>query len=53
MGSNLATKTDIAAIRQELQQDRERSDDQMQELRGQMQELRGYIGGHLDGHPGD
>ncbi len=52
LGSNLATKTDIAAIRQELQQDRERSDDQMLELRGQMQELRGYIVGHLDGHPG-
>ena len=44
--SNLATKADIAAIRQELQQDRERSDDQMQELRG-------YIVGHLDGHAGD
>ena len=40
LGSNLATKAGIAAIRQELQQDRERSDDQMQELRG-------YIVGHL------
>lgn len=43
-GSNLATKEDIQAIQDELRQNRERSDDQMQELRG-------YIVDHLDGHP--
>ncbi len=42
-GSNLATKEDIQAIQDELRQNRERSDDQMQELRG-------YIVDHLDGH---
>ena len=45
-GSTLATKEDINAIREELREDRQRSD-------AQMEELRGYIVGHLDGHPGD
>jgi hypothetical protein len=45
LGTNLATKTDISDIRLELRQDRQRSE-------AQMEELRGYIVGHLDGHPG-
>ena len=43
-GSTLATKADINVIREELREDRQRSADRMEELRG-------YIVDHLDGHP--
>lgn len=50
LGSTLATKDDLAVIRQEIRQE-------MQEMRerseAQMQELRGYIVDHLDGHAND
>ena len=46
LGSTLATKDDLAAIRQEMREMRERSE-------AQMQELRGYIVDHLDGHAND
>ena len=42
-GARTATKEDVARVRQEIQQLRDSTD-------AQMQELRGYIIDHLDGH---
>ena len=54
LGSMMATEADVAGLRQEMREMRERSEAQMQELRerseAQMQELRGYLVDHLDGH---
>lgn len=49
-GARMATKEDVAVLRQELRQEirtlREHVD-------AQMAELRGYLIDHLDGHPVD
>ena len=45
-GRQMATREDLAAVRQELTNFRG-------EMQAQMQELRGYIVQHLDGHAPD
>ncbi len=45
-GARMATKEDVAVLRQEIQTLREHVD-------AQMAELRGYLIDHLDGHPVD
>lgn len=45
-GARMATKEDLAVLRQEIQTLREHVD-------AQMAELRGYFIDHLDGHPVD
>ena len=45
-GARMATKEDLAVLRQEIQSLREHVD-------AQMAELRGYLVDHLDGHPVD
>ena len=54
LGSMMATEADVAGLRQEIGEMRERSEAQMQELRerseAQMREFRGYLVDHLDGH---
>ena len=43
IGSMMATEADVAGLRQEMREMIERSE-------AQMQELRGYLVDHLDGH---
>ncbi len=43
LGSMMATEADVAGLRQEMREMLERSE-------AQMQELRGYLVDHLDGH---
>ena len=43
LGSTMATEDDVAGLRQEMREMRERSE-------AQMQELRGHLVDHLDGH---
>ena len=43
LGSRMATEDDIAGLREEMREMLERSE-------AQMQELRGYLVDHLDGH---
>ena len=43
IGSMMATEADVAGLRQEMREMLERSE-------AQMQELRGYLVDHLDGH---
>lgn len=45
-GARMATKEDVAVLRQEIQTFREHVD-------AQMAELRGYLIDHLNGHPVD
>ena len=44
LGSTMATEDDVAGLRQELRELRERAE-------AQMQELRSHLVDHLDGHP--